>query len=309
MPKLTGIYSTPSSSDEMASYQYANSSSTGLSSGSILMYVSDILPVGFLFCDGTAISRTSYANLFATIGTAYGSGDGTTTFNLPNMKGKMPIGVKSGGNVASLGATGGSFDHVHAMGQHTHAQSHTHTIAHTHTQAHTHTIDHSHTVGAHTHTCAHTHVIPRHYHSVSGSGTSSSHTHTLGTSNSTTAGTSRFRGSDNTGTAGSDNLSAGVFTVTSPAGTVGPNTAGDSDATSGPMVSQEGGIADGLTGNASSSNTGTYSGSTDSVSANTGASSVANSGAYASNTGNMATSPNVTSSNPAFLTVNFIIKT
>ena len=49
-------------------------------------------PSGWLICDGSAISRTTYADLFAVIGTSYGAGDGSTTFNLPN-KNTQPTGV------------------------------------------------------------------------------------------------------------------------------------------------------------------------------------------------------------------------
>lgn len=59
-----------------------------------LMYLnpSDSVPDGYLTCDGTAVSRETYAALFAHIGVVHGSGDGSTTFNLPNMKGRVPVG-------------------------------------------------------------------------------------------------------------------------------------------------------------------------------------------------------------------------
>jgi microcystin-dependent protein len=50
------------------------------------------IPSGWLLCDGTAVSRSTYATLFALIGTTYGAGDTTTTFNLPNLKGRVPVG-------------------------------------------------------------------------------------------------------------------------------------------------------------------------------------------------------------------------
>lgn len=77
-------------------------------------------PSGYLMCDGSAVSRTTYADLFSAIGTAYGSGDGSTTFNLPDLQGKFPRGKDSG---ASLGDTGGSetvdLSHQHTTGDHT----------------------------------------------------------------------------------------------------------------------------------------------------------------------------------------------
>ena len=53
-------------------------------------------PGGWLLCDGTAVSRIGYANLFAVIGTAYGTGDGSTTFNVPDLRGRVPLGVGTG---------------------------------------------------------------------------------------------------------------------------------------------------------------------------------------------------------------------
>lgn len=55
--------------------------------GTIISFGSVTPPVGFLYCDGSAVSRTTYAKLFQAIGIGYGSGDGSTTFNLPNAKG------------------------------------------------------------------------------------------------------------------------------------------------------------------------------------------------------------------------------
>ena len=63
--------------------------------GFISMYSSSTPPTGWLSCDGSAVSRTTYADLFAVISTSYGSGDGSTTFNLPNLKGRFPLGYAS----------------------------------------------------------------------------------------------------------------------------------------------------------------------------------------------------------------------
>jgi microcystin-dependent protein len=61
--------------------------------GTILMYAVATAPSNYLICNGAAISRTTYNKLFAVIGTAYGTGDGTTTFNLPNYQAVVPKGV------------------------------------------------------------------------------------------------------------------------------------------------------------------------------------------------------------------------
>lgn len=69
--------------------------------GSVQMYVGSSSPSGWLICDGTAVSRTTYADLFGIIGTAYGAGDGSTTFNLPDFRGRAPIGVGTGSGLTA----------------------------------------------------------------------------------------------------------------------------------------------------------------------------------------------------------------
>lgn len=56
----------------------------GMPTGSIIPYAGSTAPAGYLLCDGSAISRSTYSALFAIIGTTYGPGDGNSTFNLPN---------------------------------------------------------------------------------------------------------------------------------------------------------------------------------------------------------------------------------
>jgi microcystin-dependent protein len=62
-------------------------------SGSILMFAGSAAPDNWLLCDGTAVSRATYNKLFQAIGTTWGVGNGTTTFNLPDMRGAAPAGV------------------------------------------------------------------------------------------------------------------------------------------------------------------------------------------------------------------------
>lgn len=73
--------------------------------GIIMPFAGTVAPQGCLFCDGSAVSRTTYAALFAVIGTTYGEGDGSTTFNVPDLSGRVVIGVS---NSHALGTTGGS---------------------------------------------------------------------------------------------------------------------------------------------------------------------------------------------------------
>jgi len=82
-------------------------------SGSISLYGGAAAPTGWLLCDGAAVSRTTYSELFAVVGTTYGSGDGSTTFNVPNLKGKVPVGLDTGDtDFATLAQTGGTKTHT-----------------------------------------------------------------------------------------------------------------------------------------------------------------------------------------------------
>lgn len=81
--------------------------------GSVVEWFSTTIPINWLECNGQAISRTEYAELFAVIGTKYGSGDGSTTFNLPNIKGKTTVGLDiDDTDFNELGKTGGEKTHT-----------------------------------------------------------------------------------------------------------------------------------------------------------------------------------------------------
>jgi len=68
---------------------------SSLPSGSMIHFAGNVVPAGFLVCNGAAVSRTDYANLFAAIGTLYGAGDGSTTFNLPDARDRVLQGASS----------------------------------------------------------------------------------------------------------------------------------------------------------------------------------------------------------------------
>ena len=74
--------------------------------GAIKPWTKTTAPDGYLLCDGSAVSRTTYADLFDVIGTTYGAGDSSTTFNVPQLQGKMPQGYD--GNTYNLAGTGGA---------------------------------------------------------------------------------------------------------------------------------------------------------------------------------------------------------
>lgn len=69
--------------------------------GTVIYTLSSNVGEGWLQCDGSAVSRTTYAALFAEIGTRYGAGDNTTTFNLPDLRGRSPIGAGSGSGLTN----------------------------------------------------------------------------------------------------------------------------------------------------------------------------------------------------------------
>lgn len=84
--------------------------------GAISEYAGATAPTNWLICDGSAISRTTYADLFNVIGTTYGVGDGSTTFNLPDLRGKVPVGLDSNDtDFDTLGETVGSKTHNHTL--------------------------------------------------------------------------------------------------------------------------------------------------------------------------------------------------
>ena len=93
--------------------------------GDIIWSCRGAAPAKFLQCNGSAISRTTYAALFAAIGTTFGAGNGTTTFNLPDARGRAPVGAGTGTGLTAraLGAAGGAETHVLAEAE---LPSHTH---------------------------------------------------------------------------------------------------------------------------------------------------------------------------------------
>lgn len=143
-------------------------------SGSIMQFAGASVPSGWLLCNGDPVSRTTYANLFTAIGTTYGVGNGTTTFNLPNLKGKVPVGRDSSITAFNtLNNQGGAATRTIAVANlpaHNHGlNSHTHTISHGHTASgsggsHNHTATssggfHGHTGSATTTGSTHNHAV------------------------------------------------------------------------------------------------------------------------------------------------------
>ncbi len=92
------------------------------------MYAGSAAPSGWLLCNGAEVSRTTYADLFAVMGTIFGAGNGSTTFNLPDLRGRSPIGMGQGAGLSNraLGAAGGAERHTLStseMPAHSHSYS------------------------------------------------------------------------------------------------------------------------------------------------------------------------------------------
>ena len=82
-----------------------NAANTGTPAGVIMPYAGSSEPSGWLFCSGNAVSRTTYSGLFSAIGTTYGPGDNSTTFNLPDLRGRVIAGRDDMGGTAALRVT------------------------------------------------------------------------------------------------------------------------------------------------------------------------------------------------------------
>lgn len=99
--------------------------------GCIVPFTSDVVPENWLLCNGQAVSRTDYALLFSIIGTTYGVGDGSTTFNLPDLRGRVPLGKGTGTGAGGetynfeLAGKGGEYSHILTVDE---IPSHTHII-------------------------------------------------------------------------------------------------------------------------------------------------------------------------------------
>lgn len=176
--------------------------------GSMVIWPAALAPSGWLLCDGSQVSRTTYVTLFSLLGTSYGAGDGITTFNLPDLRQRFPLGKAAAGTGSNLGDTGGAIDHTHTLsgsvsatgststdGSHTHGGStgsggsHNHTATTSSDGSHSHSVTGSTNDGSNVTDFAQTTNFgifssdSGHTHTVTGStDTQGSHNHSLTTS-------------------------------------------------------------------------------------------------------------------------------
>lgn len=248
--------------------------------GAITAFGGTSAPDGWVLCNGDQVSRVTYQGLFSIIGTTYGAGDGSTTFNLPDLRQRFPLGKAAAGTGSALAATGGAIDHTHTGASHTHgagtlaAASHTHAAGTLAGPSHSHSIPNQ---AAHTHT-------------VSGStANESAHTHDSGSysADETT--------SSSNNTASGLDFGSPVYAHTHDI--IGTSGAGSAHShTAGTLAADSGGSHD-HGGSTGSSGTGSVTGSTAGATASV-------SGSTASDGGG-ATGAN----NPPFLVINYIIYT
>lgn len=117
--------------NESSSMWEHGSSASGMPAGAIISFMMDGPPEGWLECNGEAISRSEYSDLFAIIGTSHGNGDGSTTFNLPDLRGEFLRGWDNGRGVDDSRTLGSFQDedivgHAHDSGSYSAATDGSH---------------------------------------------------------------------------------------------------------------------------------------------------------------------------------------
>lgn len=186
--KITNLANGTSSADAVNFGQL----SSAVPSGAFFPFAGSTLPSGYLWCAGQAISRTTYANLFAAIGTEWGSGNGSTTFNVPDFRGRVPAGKDNmGGSAAGRLTSQIDGDNLGSYGG-----AETVTLTSAHIPSHSFTVSgttggggaHSHTFSGTTNTTgSHTHVYARYDPGNSAGGTGGARCQTPSTNNYSTS--------------------------------------------------------------------------------------------------------------------------
>jgi microcystin-dependent protein len=150
----TVISALPAGSMQM----YAGTATQTVSAG----VVTTTAPSGWLLANGDAISRTTYSSLFSAIGTTYGTGNGSTTFNLPDLRGRLPMGSGTGVglNASGTGVTSGTAMTARALGAWFGEETHLLTTAELASHTHANTVSGGTTSGMSANT-VHNHSVDR----------------------------------------------------------------------------------------------------------------------------------------------------
>ena len=117
---FSDLTSTPTTLAGYGITDAASSSSSSVPAGTVIYHAANTAPTNFIKANGAAISRTTYADLFAAIGTTFGAGDGSSTFNVPDLRGEFPRGWDDGRGIDTSRAFGST--------QTDEFKSHTHTV-------------------------------------------------------------------------------------------------------------------------------------------------------------------------------------
>jgi microcystin-dependent protein len=188
-------------SDGTNLYLVSPTSTMGAPTGTVLPYAGASAPSGWLLCDGSAVSRTTYAALFALVATTYGVGDGSTTFNLPDLRGRAVAGKDDmGGSAANRITNAGSGIVGTTLGANGGAE--TVTLSTAQLPAHNHGVNDS----------GHTHTIPTY----SGGGKGTDPTHASAAATGSTSSGSATTASATTGITTQNNGSGNAHQNTQP---------------------------------------------------------------------------------------------
>lgn len=205
---------TPSAGADLTTKTYVDGQISGsIPPGIISAYGAASAPAGYLLCDGAEVSRSTFAALFTVIASIYGDGNGTTTFDLPDLRQRFPLGLANSGTGSSLGDTGGDIDHVHSVSDHVHTMpTHNHGMP-----------NHSHTMPTHSHVNPQTGIgsgsdagtsqnVSRYNYTTAGN--KATHDHTIGSTLTTDPG-------DTNNASGSTNANGSADTQSDGAGDTG----------------------------------------------------------------------------------------
>jgi len=188
--------------------------------GTYKLFAGTVAPSGYLICDGSAVSRTTYATLFSLVGTSFGAGDGSTTFNLPDLQGRSAVSVAPTGHVD-----------VNAIGKNEGITLANRRPRHNHTNGVT--ASHNMTLPDHSH--GHNFSLPQHAHGVAAQSyfvyVATPDTGYQGYTGMASPGGPHFEGNAGVGTAtggitSTPGISGGVGSVTSQPGIIGGVTIG-----------------------------------------------------------------------------------